>query len=186
MKRCKVPGCEKWDGKGGMGYCGMHYARVRRYGNPDYVTPENIRRERSRNSQPTLGQCKPNTYKKYRGRHMHRVIAEAMLGRPLESWEHVHHKDGNKHNNNPENLVVLSRAEHGKETAKQTDNVKNLLPYTTGRKGMRPLRGAKLSDDQVRAIRNMEGTESVIAAIFGISRSLVGYIKRRKAYAYVA
>jgi len=36
------------------------------------------------------------------------------LGRKLEPGEIVHHKDGNKHNNNIRNLQIMTRAEHMK------------------------------------------------------------------------
>lgn len=45
---------------------------------------------------------------------LHRVIAENMIGRLLWPFEHVHHKDGNKFNNSPDNLEVLSRSDHAK------------------------------------------------------------------------
>lgn len=53
------------------------------------------------------------SYEKFLGRHTHRVVAELMLGRPLACGEVVHHIDGNKRNNNPENLMIFSsQAEH--------------------------------------------------------------------------
>ena len=43
----------------------------------------------------------------------HRVVAEKKIGRPLRDGELVHHIDGNKQNNAPENLgVVAGIAEH--------------------------------------------------------------------------
>src|SRR4051794_17995235 len=53
-------------------------------------------------------------YIKQNGRHQHRVVAELKLGRPLLSTEAVHHIDGNKHNNSPENLEVMTFSEHTK------------------------------------------------------------------------
>jgi len=37
----------------------------------------------------------------------HRLIAEKIVGRPLKTFETVHHKDGNKINNVPKNLIVF-------------------------------------------------------------------------------
>ena len=52
------------------------------------------------------------TYVKQDGRHQHRVVAETILGRPLEAGEIVHHKDENKKNNNPNNLEIITQGEH--------------------------------------------------------------------------
>jgi DNA-binding NarL/FixJ family response regulator len=47
-------------------------------------------------------------------RDLHRVIAEQKLGRPLGTDEVVHHIDGNKQNNHPDNIEVMSLSEHSR------------------------------------------------------------------------
>lgn len=42
----------------------------------------------------------------------HRVVMERELGRELTANEHVHHINGDKQDNHPENLQVLTNAEH--------------------------------------------------------------------------
>lgn len=79
--------------------------------NPTRLTPEV--REKVRKSKLNTGSGR--TYSKYYGRHEHRVVAEIMLGRPLMKGEVVHHKDGNKRNNNPSNLMIFkSQADHAR------------------------------------------------------------------------
>lgn len=45
----------------------------------------------------------------------HRYVVECFLNRPLSSSEIVHHKDGNKLNNDISNLEVTTRSSHAKE-----------------------------------------------------------------------
>lgn len=86
--------------------------------NSKRMTPET--REKLR--QAHLGTVEGRTYTKLYGRHEHRVVAEQILGRPLKPGEVVHHIDGNKRNNAPENLMVFaSQAEHVKWHKKAGD-----------------------------------------------------------------
>jgi hypothetical protein len=43
----------------------------------------------------------------------HRIVAEQKIGRRLLPGEQVHHIDGNKQNNWPDNLLVVTAPEHG-------------------------------------------------------------------------
>lgn len=42
----------------------------------------------------------------------HRVVMERMIGRLLTANEIVHHKDGNRLNNRPENLLLMTVSRH--------------------------------------------------------------------------
>ncbi len=54
-------------------------------------------------------------YRKIKGRHEHRIRAEQILGRKLMQGEVVHHIDGNKRNNAPNNLKVFkNQQQHAK------------------------------------------------------------------------
>lgn len=45
---------------------------------------------------------------------LHRLVVEKFLGRKLLQREVVHHKDGNKSNNDISNLEIMTQAKHAK------------------------------------------------------------------------
>jgi hypothetical protein len=79
------------------------------------------RESAQKRSDKLKGRGEGRAYKKLLGRHEHRVIAEEKIGRKLEKGEIVHHIDGNKQNNDPSNLEIITQSVHvGKHRRKFT------------------------------------------------------------------
>jgi len=61
----------------------------------------------------------PLANKTYGKVYYHRHVASISLGRWLLKEEMVHHKDGDKENNHPNNLEIMTEAEHMRHHAKE-------------------------------------------------------------------
>lgn len=107
VKRCSVSGCAQ--NATSRGLCPGHYARWRK--GSDISTPltrQNIGKPFSRGDGYVFRvDRKSEMAGKKTGRVLeHREVMSELLGRPLRKNEHVHHKNGNRSDNRPENLEL--------------------------------------------------------------------------------
>jgi hypothetical protein len=97
---CSVEGCgRKHNAKG---FCVPHYHRWRKYGNP---------LGKASRSQPGDIAIDHSGYRRAKTendgwRQEHRLIMEGIIGRRLRRNETVHHKNGIRHDNHPNNLEL--------------------------------------------------------------------------------
>ena len=104
---------------------------------------------------------------------VHRLVAEKYVPNPEEKPQ-VNHKDGDKTNNNADNLEWVTNQEN------RSHAMKNGL-HLTGEK----CSWAKLTEEQVRFIRlHTEISSKEMALTFGISASHVREIRRNESWKY--
>ena len=100
---CSIDGCH--EPHASKSYCEDHYYRFRRYGDP--LHPVSCRKGK--------GHINPGGYRVIHreGRVIleHRWIMEQRLGRPLLPEENVHHLNGQRADNRPENLELWSTSQ---------------------------------------------------------------------------
>lgn len=78
---------------------------------------------------PTVFLEKENEFGRTGRIELHKIVAEKKLGRALKKGEQVHHKNFNKLDSQPENLIVMSNKEHGLCHASLESSIAPLLYY---------------------------------------------------------
>jgi DNA invertase Pin-like site-specific DNA recombinase len=106
----------------------------------------------------------------------HRYIMEQYLGRELTRDEVVHHKDGDKSNNDIENLELMRLSEHSRQhrlgSQRSEETKQKLSEALIGHKAT----NRKLNDIQVEEIRELHNngvSNRKIAKMFGVSRQTI-------------
>jgi hypothetical protein len=167
-KVCAVDGCaaRHWAGD----YCSMHYQRVMKTGHPGPVEPYSKTGEG--NSNWRGGRVRAGEKMRYWKRYMpahpaadalgyvleHRLVAEVLLGRYLRADEVVHHINHDPSDNRPENVSVMTHAEHMRHHAAERTQCRRGHEYTqdntyVDKRGQRNCRTCKIESQHRRQAR---------------------------------
>ena len=116
----------------------------------------------------------------------HRAVIEELLGITLDKNQVVHHINGDKKDNRPENLEVMDWREHSRmHASRMVQTPEKLRKVSEARKGKPNTPARQLKDEQVEAIVRAisEGMNvTALAAKYGVSDHVIRNIRDGKTY----
>lgn len=95
-------------------YCGKSFTRFQAWSKKSDVHFCSVECRRAWFAKASQANVSHGEYIFEKGEFQHRIVAEGMIGRKLLPDEVVHHIDGDRSNNSPDNLMVMTRSEHGR------------------------------------------------------------------------
>lgn len=108
-------------------------------------------------------------------RREHRVVMEIHLGRKLEPWELVHHKDGDKCNNDIANLELLNFGEHTAEHSRgrrhDSDALRRMEAFALMREELK--RERQIKTDLLEALQSLFCNENGVHICFAGNPSAI-------------
>ena len=114
--------------------------------------------------------------------YAHRIVWMTANARPIPEGMEINHKDGNKRNNHPANLELVTHSEN------TLHSFRELAQKSKPQRGSKNT-SSKLTEEKVLLIRDLcakkELTQGAIAAMFGVSQRTVSEIHLRKTWSHV-
>ena len=100
----------------------------------------------------------------------HRHLMEQHLGRKLKTDEIVHHIDGNKQNNDLDNLEVVLRSEHSRTHGQKIRNTARITPEDVG---------------AIRVLLKSGMPQRAIAKQYGVGKATITDINRGHTWSWL-